>query len=49
MAAPKDLHILHKVRDSWSYLYVEHCRVDQDAKAIALHDASDGIAVLAPD
>ena len=34
-----DLHVLPKVRDSWSYLYVEHCRVDQEAKAIALHDA----------
>jgi CRISPR-associated protein Cas1 len=34
----KDLHLLPKVRDSWSYLYVEHSRIDQDAKAIALHD-----------
>jgi len=33
-----DLHILPKVRDSWSYLYVEHARIDQDAKAIAVHD-----------
>lgn len=33
-----DLHALPKVRDSWSYLYVEHCKIDQDAKAIALHD-----------
>ena len=36
----KDLHLLPKVRDSWSYLYVEHCRVDQENKAIAVHDAS---------
>ncbi|HSU61818.1 MAG TPA: type I-E CRISPR-associated endonuclease Cas1e [Bryobacteraceae bacterium] len=36
----KDLHLLPKVRDSWSYLYVEHCRVDQESKAIAIHDAS---------
>jgi CRISPR-associated protein Cas1 len=36
----KDLHTLPKVRDSWSYLYVEHCRIDQDAKAIAIHDAA---------
>ncbi len=35
-----DLHILPKVRDSWSHLYVEHCRIDQEDKAIALHDAS---------
>lgn len=36
----RDLHILPKVRDSWSYLYAEHCKIDQDAKAIALHDAT---------
>jgi CRISP-associated protein Cas1 len=34
----KDLHVLPKVRDSLSYLYVEHCRIDQEDKAIALHD-----------
>lgn len=39
MATIKDLHALPKVRDSLSYLYVEHCRVEQDQKAIALHDA----------
>jgi CRISPR-associated protein Cas1 len=27
------------VRDSWSHLYVEHCKIDQEAKAVALHDA----------
>lgn len=36
----KDLHLLPKVRDSLSYLYVEHCRIDQEAKAIALHDVN---------
>jgi CRISPR-associated protein Cas1 len=36
----KDLHLLPKVRDSLSYLYVEHCRIDREGKAIALHDAS---------
>jgi CRISPR-associated protein Cas1 len=34
----KDLHILPKVRDSWSYLYAEHCVVEQDDFAIALFD-----------
>lgn len=34
----KDLHSLPKVKDSLSYLYVEHCRIDQEDKAIALHD-----------
>jgi len=35
----KDLHLLPKVRDSLSYLYLEHCRIEQDKKAIAVHDA----------
>ncbi len=35
-----DLHILPKVRDGLSYLYAEHCKIDQEAKAIALHDAT---------
>jgi CRISPR-associated protein Cas1 len=34
----KDLHMLPKVRDSWSYLYVEHCVVEQDDFAIAVFD-----------
>lgn len=36
----KDLHSLPKIRDSWSYVYVEHCQIDQDAKAIAYRDVS---------
>jgi len=36
----KDLHILPRVRDSWSFLYVEHCQIDQESQAIALRDAS---------
>ncbi|MCP9495170.1 MAG: type I-E CRISPR-associated endonuclease Cas1e [Pyrinomonadaceae bacterium MAG19_C2-C3] len=41
----KDLHALPKVRDSASYLYVEHCRIDREAKAIALHDAEGSYQV----
>lgn len=41
----KDLHLLPKVRDSWSYLYVEHCKIDQDARAIAIHDAQGKTSV----
>jgi CRISPR-associated protein Cas1 len=33
-----DLRTLPKVRDSWSYLYVDHCRIEVDAKAIAILD-----------
>jgi CRISPR-associated protein Cas1 len=35
----KDLHFLPKLRDGWSHLYVEHCRIDRDDKAVAVHDA----------
>jgi CRISP-associated protein Cas1 len=34
----KDLHILPKIRDGWTYLYVEHARIEQHDKAIAVHD-----------
>jgi len=36
----QDLHVLPKFRDGWSYLYVEHCRIDQEAQAVAIHDAA---------
>ncbi|MBX3069078.1 MAG: type I-E CRISPR-associated endonuclease Cas1 [Thermomicrobiales bacterium] len=35
----EDLHILPKIRDSWSYLYVDHAKIEQEAKAIAIYDA----------
>ncbi len=41
----QDLHVLPKFRDGWSYLYVEHCRVDQEARAIAIHDAAGKVPV----
>lgn len=41
----QDLHILPKIRDSWSYLYVEHCKIEQEAKAIAIHDAVGTVPV----
>jgi len=41
----KDLTTLPKIRDSLSYLYVEHCKVEQDAKAIAFFDADGKTAV----
>jgi CRISPR-associated protein Cas1 len=43
----KDLHLLPKVRDSWSYLYVEHARIEQEARAIAVHDAQGRVPVPA--
>ena len=36
----QDLHILPKFRDGWSYLYVEHCKIEQESKSIAVIDAA---------
>jgi CRISPR-associated protein Cas1 len=41
----RDLHILPQFSDGWSYLYVEHCRVDQEARAIAVHDMAGKVPV----
>jgi hypothetical protein len=40
-----DLHILPKFRDSLGCLYVEHCRVDREEGAIAIHDAAGVVPV----
>jgi CRISPR-associated protein Cas1 len=40
-----DLHILPKFRDSWSYLYVDNCRIEQQDKAIVVLDANGKIPV----
>lgn len=34
----QDLHELPKTRDSLSFLYIEHGRIDREDKAIAIHD-----------
>lgn len=41
----KDLHLLPKFRDSISHLYIEHCRVDRDAKAICFHTVDGTVPV----
>lgn len=41
----RDLHELPKLRDSLSYLYVEHCKIDQEHKSIAIHDAEGKVPV----
>lgn len=41
----KDLHILPKFRDGWSYLYVEHCCIDKEAQAVAIHDVNGKVPV----
>jgi CRISPR-associated protein Cas1 len=45
MSGLDDLHVLPKVRDSWSYLYVEHCRIDREDRAIAIHDERGRVPV----
>ncbi len=40
-----DFHDLPKIRDSLSYLYLEHCKIDQEAKAIAFHDKTGKVPV----
>lgn len=40
-----DLHMLPKVSDSLSHLYVEHCRIEQDARAVALFDARGKVPI----
>jgi len=42
---PLDLHTLPKFRDGWGYLYVEHCRIEQEAKAIAVFDVDGRVPV----
>ena len=42
---PRDLSLLPKLRDGLGYLYVEHCRVDRDASAIAVRDATGIVPV----
>jgi CRISPR-associated protein Cas1 len=41
----QDLHVLPKFSDGWSYLYVEHCHVDQEERAIAVHDQAGKVPV----
>lgn len=41
----RDLHLLPKIRDSWSYLYLDRCQIDQEAKAIATHDVNGTTSV----
>ncbi len=41
----KDLHVLPRIKDSWSYLYVEHSRIDQQAKGISVFDAKGSVQV----
>lgn len=39
---PRRLHEVPRFEDRWSHLYLEHCKVDQDADGLCAHD-KDGI------
>lgn len=41
----RDLHLLPKTRDSLSFLYVEHARIEQEHRAIAIVDAAGRVPV----
>ena len=45
LAASGGSHVLPKFSDGWSHLYVEQCRVDQEARTIAIHDQTGKIPV----
>lgn len=42
---PQDLHELPKLRDSLSYVYFEHAKIEQDGKSIAVFDAKGKVCV----
>jgi len=41
----KDLHMLPRVEDSWSFLYIQHSKIDQDGKSISVRDDDGRVAV----
>src|ERR1039457_2397965 len=43
--AIKDLHLLPRVEDGWSFLYVQHCRIEQDGKSISIWEDTGRTAV----
>src|ERR1035438_2158807 len=43
--AIKDLHLLPRVEDGWSFLYVQQCRIEQDGKSISVWEDTGRTAV----
>ena len=41
----KDLHVLPKFSDRWSHLYLDHCRLDQDAAGLCFWDQEGKLAI----
>ena len=45
---PRRLHEVPRFEDRWSHLYLEHCKVDQDADGLCAHD-KDGVTRIPVD
>jgi len=43
--ALKDLHLLPRVEDGWSFLYADHSRIEQDGKSISIWEETGRTAV----
>jgi len=43
--AIKDLHVLPRIEDGWSFLYVQQCRIEQDGKSISVWEDTGRTAV----
>lgn len=43
--ALKDLHLLPRVEDGWSFLYIDQCRIEQDGKSISVWEETGRTAV----
>src|ERR1039457_5514846 len=43
--AIKYLHLLPRVEDGWSFLYVQQCRIEQDGKSISVWEDTGRTAV----
>src|ERR1019366_5349268 len=43
--AMKDLHLLPRVENGWSFLYVQQCRIEQDGKSISIWEETGRTAV----
>jgi len=41
----RDYHVLPRVADGWTFLYVDHTRIDQHEGAVAFHDARGTIPI----
>ena len=45
MTVMKDLRELPKVRDSYTYLYFERCKIEQDGKSVSAFDESGKVQI----